>query len=237
MSGVDPSIPILIKAGVAVIQRAAPKGLELIKSWWKGKTILVVGQDRSGKTTFVDYFQYGLFEDEKDTDKTYDVTPSARFNVKIGKAETLEVSVKTAVDVPGQIGPIAHADLVFESNPHAVLIFMDLTRPLRRDSKISSIEWLTDFCKRLEAKWRINRHTRNHIKSIIIVLNKKDKVDVKTIESRKRAFQKILDAELKDGRGQMLNDVAIIPCVLINNSDGTKSADSVISHLAKALIK
>lgn len=234
---IESSVPTLVKVGVTVVQSVAPKGFELIKSWWKGKTILIVGQDRAGKTTFIDYFQHGLFEDEKDTSKTYEVSPSARFNVKLGKSETLELSVKTAVDVPGQIGAVAHADLVFESNPHAVLIFIDLTRPIRGDSNRASIEWLTDFCKRLETKWRINKHTRNRVKSIIVVLSKRDKVNAKTVESRKKTFQKILGAELKDGRGQMLNEIAIIPCVLVNNSDGTKSVDSLISHLAKALIK
>jgi len=85
----------LLKVGVAVIQRVAPSGIALIKSLFKGKEVLIVGQARAGKTTFVDYLHYGLFEDEKERFKTVDVTGSARFNVRMGRDSALELTVKT----------------------------------------------------------------------------------------------------------------------------------------------
>jgi GTP-binding protein EngB required for normal cell division len=73
--------------------------------------------------------------------------------------------------------------------------------------------------------------------NITLVLNKSDKVDSKTITARKNNFRKIIDAELKEARGKMLDEIAIISTVMVNNPDGTKSADSLITHLAKALVK
>jgi len=110
----------LLKVGVAVIQRAAPKGISLIKAWFKGKLVIVVGQARAGKTTFLDYLQYGFFSDEKETFKTDVITPSARFDVKLGRNAELELSVQSVVDVPGQPGATFHADLIHKRKPHAV---------------------------------------------------------------------------------------------------------------------
>lgn len=61
MTGIEAGATLL-KVGVAVIQRITPGGIALFKSWLKGKEIMIVGQARAGKTTFVDYLQYGLFE-------------------------------------------------------------------------------------------------------------------------------------------------------------------------------
>lgn len=231
MSGIEPFAPTIVKLGGTIISQA-PKGFKYIKSLLTGKTIIIVGQERAGKTTFLDYFQYGFFEDEKDTSKTYDITPSVRFDVKLGRNEILEISVKTVIDVPGQAGAVLQAKEIYKQKPHAILIFIDVNRPLKPSS-----EWLVEFCKRLETYWRTNKHKGNRVKSIILVLNKKDKTNAKIIESRKKAFQKILNAELKEAKGSMMDDVVVIPTAMVNNPDGTKSADGLIAHLAKALVK
>jgi putative ribosome biogenesis GTPase RsgA len=72
---VDPAIAAaaVVKAGLSLLERTAPAGLGRIRSWWKGKTILVLGQARAGKSTFLDYLQHGIFEEEQDTEKTLEV--------------------------------------------------------------------------------------------------------------------------------------------------------------------
>jgi GTPase SAR1 family protein len=231
MSGIESLAPTIVKLGGAIISKA-PTGLKYVKSLFVGKTVVIVGQERSGKTTFLEYFQFGFFEDEKDSDKTYDISPSVRFDVKLGRNETLELSIKTVVDIPGQLGANFQAKEIFERKPHAFLIFLDLTRP-QKDLSI----WLSEFCKRLETYWRVNKSKRNRVKSIILVLNKTDKVDNKTVTARKNALRKIIDLELRDARGKMTSEIAVIPTVMVNNPNGTKSADSLITHLAKYLVK
>lgn len=228
---VDYGLTIAKIAGT-VITRAAPSGLKLVKSWWYGKKVILIGQSRAGKTTFLDYFQYGLFEDEKERERTHDVLPSARFDVKVGKAETLEINVAKAVDVGGHHSPFQQARLIVENNPQALLIFLDSTVSLT-DSKA----WLTEFCQQLENQWRIKGSRKNKVKSIILVLNKKDKVEATEIESKKKAFKKIIDSELREARGKILDGIPVFPTVMVNNQEGTKSADSLIAHLAKALIR
>lgn len=236
MAGIETGATLL-KVGVTMIQRAAPSGIALLKSWFKGKEILIVGQKRAGKTTFIDYLQYGLFEDEKDTELTKLITPSARFNVKLGRDAALELTVKSVIDVPGQIGPVEHAQQAFQRRPHAVVIFTDLTQPLRGKSELASAIWVQSFCRRLEELWRASKKRNNRVRSIILVMNKWDKVDEKKVASCKQAFRKIVNAELRGARGQMLSDIAIVPCTLVNNPEGSKAVDSLIAHLAKALAR
>lgn len=231
MTGIEPFAPTIVKVGGTIISQA-PTGLKYIKSLLTGKTIIIVGQKRAGKSTFIDYFQYGFFEDEQQRSKTQEVTPSVRFDVKLGKNETLEFSIKTVIDVAGQIPPHFQAKEIFAKKPHAILIFMDLSNSLK-----SSSEWLTEFCQRLETFWRVNKQKRNRVKSIILVLNKTDKVDKKTVEARVNAFNKIINSELKEARGKMLDEIAVMPTVMVTNLNGTKSTDSLIRHLAKLLVR
>jgi hypothetical protein len=142
----------VLKVGVTLMERHVPHGLALFRAWWRGKTILIVGQQRAGKTTFVDYLRYGVFGDEKDTEKTLEVERSPRFTVTLGRDKALELSVRTVVDVPGQVGPIEHANLAFQERPHAIILFTDLTAPFTGPEEKASSAWLTAFCKRLEAK-------------------------------------------------------------------------------------
>jgi len=231
----DPGIgPAVLKL---TLERVVPSGIALITSWIKGKEIMVVGQARAGKTTFVQYLQYGIFDDEKETEKTKRTKYTPRFNVKMGRDGALELVVESAVDLQGQIGPIEHANMVFDHKPDAVIIFTDLTTPLRGEPDRASAAWIEEFCEQLESRWRAKKHRSNPLKSLIVVMNKCDKVDGKLIERRRREFKKILKANLNHALGRMEDLIEIIPCSVVTNPDGTKKVDSLITQLAIALAK
>jgi hypothetical protein len=90
MSG--PEVGPAIAVARVVIDRAAPAGLKLVRSWIHGKTIVVAGPARSGKTTFMNYLQYGVFEHAQETAVTYRASPSKRFNFTVGPHKNLEVN-------------------------------------------------------------------------------------------------------------------------------------------------
>jgi GTPase SAR1 family protein len=233
MTGAEPFLGPAVEIGLW----AVPKGFALVRSWWAGKEILVIGQARAGKTTFRDYLQYGLFEDAKDTAETPDIEPTDRFDVGIGRDAALKLIVSTAVDCPGQVGAVEHANLAFERNPHALIIVLDLTTPLLGEPDRASASWLTRFCKRYEAMWRVNRKRRNRIKSIIVVMNKVDRMDQATVENHKQEYRRIVDTELRDARGTMIAEIAVLPCSVVTNPQEKKLVDGVIAHLAKGLAK
>ena len=114
---------------------------------------------------------------------------------------------------------------------------LDLTTPLNGVSDRASGAWLLEFCKRLEALWRANKRRKNPLKTMIVMMNKSDKVSAGVITANKVEYRKILDAELRDARGRILDDIAIMPSILVNNPNGTKAVDAVISHLARELTK
>jgi GTPase SAR1 family protein len=228
---------VLVKVGVSVLQRTAPHGIAVVRSWLKGKEIMIVGQGRAGKTTFIDYLQYGIFDDEKETDKTPEIAGTARFNVKLGRDAALELIVKTVTDTPGQIGPLAHANEAFKRRPHAIIIFVDLTAPLVGDPPRAAAGWLKEFARRFETCWGAKGRKGNRLRSLIVVLNKVDKVDAKAVDKYRSVLRRIIEKELHDARGGMLDEAAIMPCVLVTNPNGTRAADSIIAHLAKQLIK
>jgi len=229
---------IVAEIGIAIVERAAPSGIKLIRSWIRGKKIVVVGQDRAGKTTFIDYLHYGIFGAERDVPKTTRVEGTARFDVKVGRNAALELRVKTVVEVPGPVNAVAHANIVLQQRPHAIIIFTDLTTPAEGESNRASGAWLEEFCKRLEELWRAKGRRGNRTRAIIVVMNKRDKVeDPQVLDDRRTRFRKILEAELHGARGRMIDEVAIMPCTLVSNPNGTREVDRVIEHLARALVQ
>jgi len=232
MTGVE-TAATAIKLGLELIERAAPSGLALVKSIVRGKELIVIGPKAAGKSTFIDFLHYGLFEPEKEHISTLSVDRSARFDVKMGKNSALELSVRSVTDVPGQFGGQAHADIVFDRRPHAIIAVFDLTRP--HTGPESSIEWLNSFVRRLDSRWRASQRRNNRLKACIILLNKSDKVGKDYVESVRKVVRQTLDEQFRDGRGRMKHEVIIVPTVLVDNPDGSKSAETVVANLAKLL--
>lgn len=240
MTGIEGGTAVALKLGVSVVTRVAPAGFALVRSWLRGKELLVIGQPRAGKTTFVDYLQHGLFEDEKDTEKSHDLSATPRFNVKLGRDSALELTVKTAVDIPGQWGAVKHADVAFDRNPHAILVFLDATPPGKQVTDESEIDpeiWMRNFCQRLETHWRTDDRKRSRLRALTIAVNKVDRIPPENVPVLRKRLRSIADSELHDAKGRMKDAVAIVGTCLVTNSDGAKLIDSAIAQLAKQLAK
>lgn len=183
----------VVRLGITVLERAAPKAISWVKSVFFSKSIIVIGQSRAGKTSFVDFLRHGIFEDESDTGRTLEKTISGRFDVKLGKDKTLELIVESVSDLPGHVGATEHANETYKENPHAVVLLLDLTSPLKGEPDRSSIGWLTTYCDRLEMLWRANKkRKKNKIQSFVVLLNKKDKVKDGIVKKCVFAVKKVL---------------------------------------------
>ena len=234
----DPTSAALVKLSVGVIERAIPSGFALIKSWVKGKEILVLGPSRAGKTTFIDYLQHGLFDAEKASNKTMQEEYTPRFNVSIGRNKNLEMVVKKVVDIPGQWGPGKHADIAFERNPHAIVLILDAKSPLTgTDPTRSLAAWVQEFSQRLETLWRSNKRKKHRIQTIVVAVNKADKASEAKLAKCAASIGKIINSELKSSKGSMLDEVLVTPTIFVQNPEGTAYLDRTVSHLAKALTK
>jgi len=219
------------------ITRAAPKGYELVKSWWSGKEFLVVGQARAGKTTFIEYLKYGFFDEARRTEETPEIERSGRFNVELGRDKSLKLVIRNAVDVPGQVGAVEHANLAFDRNPHAIIVILDLTTPLNGDPDRASADWLARFCRRLEAKWRADRKRKNRLVSLVVVMNKMDATNPEKPALAEAAYREILESELRDARGRMIQPIAVLPTIMVKNANGSERVDAVIRQLAQSFAR
>jgi GTPase SAR1 family protein len=224
-----------VKLGIEVLKRTAPSGLARVRTWLTGHEVLVVGPPRAGKTSFVEYLQYGILEPEQETVKTIETEKSATFSVKVGRDSSLELRVRRTVDVPGQVGPVEHALIAKKRQPSAIVVILNLATPIAGTE--SAGEWLLQFCQNLDMHLAEDRAMKKRLKTLMVVANKSDKVPSQTITKRLEHFRRQLKRSFNHAFTSKTGSLPILPCVLVETSDGSKQVDAVIVRLAKALSK
>ncbi|MGH3157220.1 MAG: hypothetical protein ACRDNF_11675, partial [Streptosporangiaceae bacterium] len=240
MTGLE---PLAAKGGIAlvkvVIERGAPAGLGVIRSWLHGQTIMVVGPTRAGKSTFVSYLRFGIFQEEDpEKDRTFKPIESPRFNLELGPNRNLEVQIKTAVDLPGS-DTDQHLQ-VFEHRPHALVIVLDMSAPLAAPNDIRSTTiWLEDFFRKLDQRWQGKKPSRNRLRSVIVVMNKIDLASKPQVDSYEKRYRAIVKDDFRAARGTRLSDVHFRRTIMVEdpvkNPGGTKSIDAILVDMAQSL--
>ena len=219
-----------LKVAIDLVKRPAMSGVARVHTWLTGHEVLVLGPARAGKTSFVDYLQYGVLEPEQETAKTLDLRKSATFRLKIGRDSSLELKVRRAVDVAGQVGPMEHAKIVEERKPHAVVVLLDLSAPVTH-----SATWLTDFCKHLDERLRSNPGAKKRLKTIVFVANKQDALTPDAAVKRIERFRQIVKKHLVLAFSTKVDSIPIMPCILVQKDNAIGLADAITLRLAKAL--
>ena len=239
MTGIEPlavhGAGTLVKL---VIERGAPAGLGVLRSWLHGQTIMVVGPTKSGKSTFVSYLRFGIFQEEQEPHSTFKPVESPRFNLELGPNRNLEVQVKTAVDLPGQ--DTDQFLQVYEHRPHALVIVLDMSAPLAAPHDIrSTATWLEDFFSKLDQRWQGKKPSRNRLRSVIVVLNKMDIADKPRVDEYEKRYRAIVKENFHTAHGPRLGDVHFRRSIMVEdpvkNPGGTKSIDAILVDMAQSL--
>lgn len=220
---------------VDLVARPAMSGLARLHTWVAGDEVLILGPQRAGKSSFSEYLQYGILEPEQETATTISNHSTASFRLKIGRSSSLEMKVRRAVDVAGEIGPIEHARLCQERRPDAIVVLLDLAAPIGGKSKSATGPWLTSFCKHLKQRLSQSAKMRKKLRALIFVANKHDKVEKIKADGRMVTYRSIIARQLGEAFGPVADSVSVLPCVLVQSSVGTSMADAVISRLARSL--
>jgi hypothetical protein len=224
-----------LKIAIDLVKRPAMNGLARVHTWMTGHEVLVLGPARAGKTSFVDYLRYGVLEPAQETEKTLDIESTTTFRVKVGRDSSLELKVKRAVDVAGQVGPIEHARIAERRRPHALVVMLDLSAPVTGASERASGPWLIEFCKHLDERIRSNAKMKKRLKTIIFVANKHDTQSPEAAARRIDSLRKIIRKHLEMSFTTTVDSIPMLPCTLIQTDDTPVLADAVIIRLAKAL--
>ncbi len=218
-------------AKVKAVGRAAPKGLARLRTYAKGKEILVLGPSTAGKTKFAQYLRLGALDAEGTREMTYRITKSPTFVVHVGSDGNLALNVRRAVDTPGQTGPIQHASLVGLRKPHAVIVLLDSSKAIR-----TSVSWLRLFCNRLDTVLRRGSYTKRKLREVVVLLNKRDKISKSEFEQLQESVREELDRYLSVALGKKrTRAVPILECISIQTPQGTALIDQVIAYLAQRL--
>jgi signal recognition particle receptor subunit beta len=227
-------MPLVETASVAiaklVIERGAPAGVERLSTYFKGKTIMIVGPVASGKTTFLNYLQAEVFLPAHGHVTTLAPDETKPYQVSIGTNQSVKVTVKTTVDMPGQYTATQLANAAVAKRPHAFVIVLDLTNA-------DSPGWFEEFCIRLDQGWQNARRRRNRLRSVVVALNKTDLVDDPTISDQETRYREIASRHWTAARGPHMDDVVFMPSVMVQNPAGASSVDAIVVRLVKALEK
>jgi hypothetical protein len=147
-------------------------------TYYRSKRLLIVGQERCGKTRLFDYINSRiLYLEEDNTPITTDEVRLwfRRLCITQAGVETC-IDLENIIDESGQAGPFIHADLVKKHRPDILFILLDLTLPLHGNRPHeASLTWFAEFSKRFNQNALRSSRIRKKLKSVCILLNKNDR--------------------------------------------------------------
>jgi hypothetical protein len=178
---------VLTKVAIEAIK----PGFTWLVKWWGSRSLLIVGQERSGKTNFYRYLRYGITgrygEETKITNEPHN---SGMFVVTIGETDrALQLTVRKSTDMPGQIGPRESAKRVIRERPDIVVVMLDLTTPQTGSPNGAFGTWYEQFCSNLFELSADDDDLRSKPVAILTLLNKHD---VFRISHNQAVFQRIV---------------------------------------------
>jgi hypothetical protein len=211
--------------------RAPVKGLSRLATYIRGKEILILGPGSAGKTKFAQYLQLAALDPEGKREMTYAVTRSPAFVVDFGREQGLVLRVRRAVDTPGQVGPLQHAILVARRRPHAVIVMLDCGGDPR-----GTLRWFCLFCDALDSVLRKVPSVARKLQEMVVILNKRDKIDDREFAKLQQAVRKALERFLSVVWGaERVRSIPILECVSVRTGHGTALIDGVIAQLTERL--
>jgi GTPase SAR1 family protein len=229
-----PTVPI--PSPHIVVELAKP-GVARLRMFVKGKKVIVVGPPGAGKSTFMDYLRYEVFDPEQSPEVTIRPRTAKNFKFALGRRDSLVASIKCALDMPGQPDPRWVAEEVFRERPHALIVILDSTAPTDdKDDQRSTAIWLRRFSKAAEQMAREMRGKRNRLRTVVVALNKADKASEQELQTKEARCKEVLEDWRAGGVGAA--PPRVLRCISVSvpgRTDGTNWINAVLSDVAIGL--
>jgi hypothetical protein len=207
--------------------------LSRLITYAKGKEILVLGPASAGKTHFGEYLRLGTLGREGERKMTFHVSKSPVFTIRVGKDGGRLLNVRRAVDTPGQVGPVQHANLVGRRKPDGVILVLDCSQMVS-----TTVRWVDLFCDRLDTVLRRGSVARRKLHEMLVLLNKRDRIDESECERLRGGVAELLDRHLSVVLGrERARSIPIFECISVETEQGTVLIEAVVARLAERLGK
>lgn len=197
--------------------------------WTITETMMVVGPSLAGKTSLIDYLQYGILLPEGQRGRTRRPV-YAKHIIKKDNKSSLEMRIKSALDVPGPLPPQVQATDAIGEAPNLLVVMIDPT-----NDEIKN--WLDSFLVDYVANYQGpdgNAARRKH-PVLFFVINKIDKIEHKQRENIQQQYRAIITAKLSSIFGSRASDLPLLLCSLIDTDEAVSLARNVAITIALEL--
>jgi hypothetical protein len=229
-------------AATKIAVEAIKPGFIWLVKWWGSRSLLIVGQERSGKTNFYRYLRFGILgrlgEETKITNEPQD---SGMFTVTIGDTNrALQLTVRNSTDMPGQIGPRESAKRVVRESPDIVVVMLDLTTPQTGNPNSAFGTWYDQFCSNL-FELSSNEGIRSRPIAILTLLNKHDEFltrggDQATFDKIVKELRATLERWLSSQFGPRIRDFKFLPmCAVYDPGDAASCDQRLIEYAVEQI--
>jgi hypothetical protein len=203
--------------------------LDRAYKWYSSYDLLILGQERAGKTALYKFLRSRLLsKDGEQTAPTVDDIDSGiiRFEWTTDTG-ALTLELRNIGDRSGQIGPHAHAQMFVNKKPHLLVIVLDVTASLEEAGRLhaSYATWFEYFCTYvgdlLMNHPRRAHKVRSKLHNMVILLNKTDTLDPATadnvIAEATSRIRGILRTRLQHYFGGRVDNFPVLPCSIVSN--------------------
>jgi len=194
----------------------------------KGFDVLILGQERSGKTTFYSFLRLRILgKDGQQSQPTIDNVNSGVFSFEWTTDNgTFGLAFRNVGDRSGQIGPQEHAKMLIRRRPHLTIIVLDITSS-EVSNKINDSykSWFEYFCSYVSDllinRPKVAKRFDNRPKTMLILLNKTDLLLPADLEGKVERATKIvrdtMGLRLTQHLGGRVTYFPILPCSMVEN--------------------
>jgi hypothetical protein len=224
-------ISIGVEVGVELFTKVAPTGFAWIATKAFGVTMLVIGERRSGKSSFVIYLEFGVLFPEGRKISTLKDRNTASFDLTVGREKSLRMRVRRATDAQGQLTVKDQIQRVTKGRPTVLMIFLDVSRDWTVPDDDYGSTYLKALLDELNTKSTRAKGVSARLRHLCIVLNKADLIDATEYQTKVEEVKGILQQFRSPYWGPGMDDIAIYRCIAVENAGAISALDAMIKSI------